>query len=505
MLLHHQFVLAAKSRGHHPAIVDGTLGLRLSYRQALVRALALSRRLQALPPGFVGVMLPNTAGTVVTIVAALLAGRIPVMINYATGAAANCRTAREICRFTTVLTSRAFCDKIGCPHLDGFLYVEDLKEQISAAEGVLALMRAFLPARVLLASVHGGEPDDTALVLFTSGSEKEPKAVELTHRNIWTNCGSLAQAFGLRSDDLILANLPYFHVFGQTGNLWLPVACGITLVTVADPLDFRAICSLIRREGVTLVTGTPTLLWGLLRASRPGDFQSCRILFSGADRCPEPLRNSFRERHGLEICEAYGATETSPAVSANTPRFNRPGSAGRLLGGVQVKIRDIESDAACGPGESGRILVKGDTVMKGYFGDPAATALVLRDGWYDTGDVGYLDEDGFLWLTGRLRRFVKVGGEMVSLVRVEEALDAVLPADAESCVVELPHPFRGSQIVAVTTRSVDETATQEELAKVLPMIALPSRFVVVGELPKAASGKVDFRGATELARAALGA
>lgn len=493
MLLHHRFVLTAKNRGAYPAVIDGTAGLRLSFRQALVRALVMSRKVSSYPAGFIGIMLPNAAGTNLAVIGSLLAGRVPVMINYAAGAPDACRTAQEICGFGTILTSRALCERIGCPHLDGFVYLEDLRDEVSWRDVLLATLTSMLPARALLRRVGGGDPDDTAVVLFTSGSENEPKAVQLTHRNLLSNCRAIIEAYGLHRDDVAFANLPYFHVFGQNGGLWLPIVGEMTSVTLADPLDFRRMCGLIRRERITLMGGTPTIHWGLLRAAKAGDLESLRVPLSAADRCPEALRRAYLEKHGLVLYEAYGATETSPAVTANTPRSNRPGSVGRPVDGMEVEIADLDSGAPRSTGEEGRIRVRGDGVMKGYFGDPDGTARVLRDGWYDTGDVGYLDEAGFLWLTGRLRRFVKVGGVKVSLARVEEVLDSVLPEGTECCAVALPHDVWGSEIVAVTTSPVDERAIREAMFPLLPSIAVPTRFMVVSQLPKAPTGKTDFR------------
>jgi acyl-[acyl-carrier-protein]-phospholipid O-acyltransferase/long-chain-fatty-acid--[acyl-carrier-protein] ligase len=352
----------------------------------------------------------------------------------------------------------------------------------------------------LLRSIHQGDEDDTLLILFTTGSEKDPKAVQLTHRNISANIESLIKAYDLRRDDIFLANLPYFHVFGQTANLWVPLCLGMTLVTYANPLDFKTICDIVREEKTTLMTGTPTFFWGYLRNSKDGDFDSVRIMLVGADKCPEALRAGFLKKHRKTLLEAYGTTETSPGITVNTLSHNRPGSVGRPLDGVLVRIEHYDTGEACAVGEIGKILVKGDNVMKGYFDDFEQTTLSIRHGWYDTGDMGYMDEDGYFWHVGRLKRFLKVGGEMVSLIKVEDVLERLLPPDLECCVVEIPDPLRGARIVAAVTQQVDEKALLKEMAEQLPKIALPSRFVVIPEMPKHGSGKIDFRTITEMAR-----
>jgi acyl-[acyl-carrier-protein]-phospholipid O-acyltransferase/long-chain-fatty-acid--[acyl-carrier-protein] ligase len=429
-----------------------------------------------------------------------MSGRIPVMINYSTGAAANCEFAQKKCAFTTIITSKALCEKINCPYVPGMVYLEDVMASVSAVDKVKAALKAKLPVETLLKTIHGGEENDTLLILFTSGSEKEPKAVQLTHRNITSNYESLIQAFMFSANDIFLANLPYFHVFGQTANLWVPLAVGMTIVTYANPLDFKTICTIVREEKVTLMAGTPTFFWGYVRNSQAGDFASARILLTGADKCTDALREAFLARHGKVLLEAYGTTETSPAITVNTLEHNKPGSVGRPINGVQVRVENYETGEACRTGEIGKILVKGPNVMKGYFDDFEQTSLSIRHGWYDTGDMGYMDSDGYLWHVGRLKRFLKIGGEMVSLIRVEDVLQKLLPAEVECCVVEVPDPIRGARIVAAVTEEVDARALLKKAAAELPSIAVPSKIVVIPELPKSGSGKIDFRAITELVR-----
>ncbi|MEW6654732.1 MAG: AMP-binding protein, partial [Bacteroidota bacterium] len=324
--------------------------------------------------------------------------------------------------------------------------------------------------------------------------------VQLTHKNISSNYHSLVKAYNFTVDDVFLANLPYFHIFGQTANLWVPLIEGMTLVTYANPLDFKNICEIIREEKATLVAGTPTFFWGYLRNSKPGDFESVRILLSGADKCPDALRKGFMEKHGKILLEAYGATETSPAITVNTFENNRPGSVGKPIENVKVRVENYETGDECKAGEIGKILVKGENVMKGYFDDFEQTSLSIRHGWYDTGDMGYLDEDGYLWHVGRLKRFLKIGGEMVSLIRVEDVLEKILPADVECCVVEVPDAIKIAKIVAAVTQPIDDKATLKKMAEQLPSISLPSKFVVLPEMPKTGSGKIDFRAITEKVR-----
>lgn len=500
MILHQQVVRIAKRNEKKIAVIDRTLDRRVTYKKLLIGSLILIKKFRHYDPGFLGIMMPNSAGSVLSILAALMSGRVPVMINYSTGAAANCEYAQKKCAFKTIITSRALCQKINCQHVEGMVYLEDVMQTVSVFDKIRAALKAALPVGRLLKTLHGGDENDTLLILFTSGSEKDPKGVQLSHRNISANFESLDKAFEFTRDDIFLANLPYFHVFGQTANLWVPLLKGMTLVTYANPLDFKAISDIVREEKVTLMAGTPTFFWGYLRNSNPGDFASARIMLSGADKCPEALRAGFLQKHGKTLLEAYGTTETSPGITVNTPTFNRPGSTGRPLAGVQVRVENYESGEGCAIGEIGKILVKGDNVMKGYFDDFEQTSLSIRHGWYDTGDMGFMDADGYLWHVGRLKRFLKIGGEMVSLVKVEDVLEKLLPPDVECCVVEIPDPLRGARIVAAVTQQVDERAILKELAGQLPKIALPSRFVVIAEMAKTGSGKIDFRTITEKAR-----
>lgn len=500
MLLHHRFVEVAKKQGNKLAIIDRTLDRRVTYSKALVGSLILADKFKVYDKGFIGIMLPTGVGCALSMLGAFMSGRVPVMINYSTGAAQNVEFAQKKCDFTTIITARALLEKVKCPVMPGMVFIEDVLKEVSLKEKLGALMKTFLPVPMILKRIAGGDENDTAFILFTSGSEKDPKAVQLTHKNIVSNISSLINAFGLTEQDVFLANLPYFHIFGQTANLWTPLHLGMTIVTYANPLDYKAVVDAIREEKCTLMVGTPIFLWGYLRKSEPGDFKSVRIALSGADKCPDALRKEFFERHKIALLEGYGTTETSPAISVNRPGANKPGSVGKPIHGVSVRLEHYETGDACGVGQIGKILVKGDNVMKGYFDDFEETTLHIRHGWYDTGDMGFMDEDGYLWHVGRLKRFLKIGGEMVSLVKVEDVLDKLLPKDVSCCVVEVPDQLKGAKIVAAVTQKLDEKTILRSMSEQLPNIALPKQFVVIEELPKMATGKIDFRKITDMVR-----
>lgn len=498
MLLHQKFIINAKKYGEKLAFIDRTTNKKISYSKALLASLILAKRFEKLESGFIGVMLPTSAGCALSILGLLMSGRTPVMINYSTGASDNAKFAQKKCNFKTIITSKGLLEKINCPFVNGMIFLEDIMESLTMMEKLKAAIKSKLPVFMLLNAVHKGNEEDNAVILFTSGSEKTPKAVQLTHKNIASNIESFQKCFELKDTFVMLSNLPFFHVFGLTVNLWTPVVLGMTMVTYANPLEYKTIVNIIKEEKPTMMVGTPSFLSGYLRASSSGDFASLKIVVSGADKCPDQLRAAYLEKHGITLLEGYGATETSPVVSVNTFEANKPGSIGKPIPGVEVKIENYETGEECEPMEVGRILVKGDNVMKGYLDDFEETSMRIRRGWYDTGDMGYLDEDGFLWHCGRLRRFVKIGGEMVSLVKVENVLEKYLPEDVSCCVVEVPDALKGAKIVAVISKPVDEKKILRSLAEELPNIALPKQFVVFEELPKMGSGKIDFRTVTDM-------
>ncbi len=498
MLLHQQFVRMAKKNAGKLAIKDKSTGKSVTYSRALIGALILRSKFRKYDPGFIGIMIPTSAGCALASVAALMSGRIPVMINYSTGAESNARYAQKKCKFKTIITSKALLQKINCPLIEGMVLIEDLMESVTTGEKLKAALKTKMPVGMILNTIHKGDEQDTAVILFTSGSEKDPKAVQLSHRNIASNIKSFGEYEKLRGDDILLANLVFYHVFGLTVNLWVPFYYGMTMITYANPLDFQTISKIARDEKPTIMVGTPSFYWGYLQKSEPGDFKSLRIMVAGADKCPDALREGYMKKHGATLMEGYGATETSPVISANSLEFNRPGSTGKVIPGVTVRIENFETGEECKTGEVGKILVKGDCVMKGYYDDPQLTAEVLVDGWYNTGDMGFLDEDGYLWHAGRFKRFAKVGGEMVSLVKVENVLEKHLPEGVQCCVVEVQEEKKGSTIVATVSQEVNKTHILRGMMNDLPAIYLPREFIVIENLPMMSSGKIDFRTVTRM-------
>ncbi|MEX0964080.1 MAG: AMP-binding protein [Pseudohongiellaceae bacterium] len=500
-MLQYRFIDSATRHPDKIAFIDRSIGRNISYSDALLASLILARRFRKLERGRIGIMLPTSSAGGLAIIGALMTGRTPVMINYSTGARMNCLYAQQQCDFRVIVTTRTLLDKTGCEQLPGMIFIEDILGALGPIEKAIALLKSRLPRSLLKRIAGKSNLDSAAVILFTSGSEKEPKVVQLTQRNILSNIDSFSELMDIHEMDNLLAVLPYFHVFGLTINLWTPLCLGMTSITYANPLEFKTVAKIIRENKPELLVGTPLFLEGYVKQSAPGDFASIKLAVSGADKCPQHLRTLFREKHGIEIFEGYGTTETSPVISANPRDRNRPGSIGVPIPGTEVKIQHLDSGADCAIGEVGKILVRGDGVMQGYLNDVEETSLRLKSGWYDTGDLGYLDEDGFIWHKGRLKRFVKIGGEMVSLVMVEEAMNELTPLEIECCVVELPDAKRGSKIVAVTNAEVDQQELSKRLARKIPNLALPRKYVLIAEFPRMGSGKTDFRTLTELVRA----
>jgi acyl-[acyl-carrier-protein]-phospholipid O-acyltransferase/long-chain-fatty-acid--[acyl-carrier-protein] ligase len=488
----------AKMNAKKIAIKDKTTKSVVPYGRALIGALILSKKFNKYDEGYIGIMIPTSAGCALATVGALMSGRVPVMINYSTGAENNARYAQKKCGFSTIITSKALLEKIECPLIEGMVLIEDIMKSVSTGDKLKAALRSKLPVSMILNGIHKGHEDDNVAILFTSGSEKDPKAVQLTHKNLASNIKNFGDYVHITGDDILLANLVFFHIFGLTVNLWVSFYHGMTMITYANPTEFQTISDIAREEKPTIMVGTPSFFWGYLQKSEPGDFQSLRLMVAGADKCPDALREGYHKKHGVTLLEGYGATETSPVISVNSHEFNRPGSIGKVIPGVEVRIEHLESGEACKVGEVGKILVKGDLVMKGYLGDPELTAEAIVDGWYNTGDMGFIDADGYLWHSGRFKRFVKIGGEMVSLVRVENVMEQHLPEDVKCCVVEIPDEIKGATIVAAVTKDINKVAILRKMGKELPNIALPRQFFVIEELPMMGTGKIDFRSVTEL-------
>ncbi len=515
--LHRAFVSVARRRPLRVAMSDAKTP-RLRFGAALARTIYLARRLRPVWEGqeMVGILLPPSAGGALVNLAALLMGKVPVNLNYTASDELLESCARQ-CGITTVVTSQALLDRLKLRVPGRTVLLEELAARPRTGEKLAALLLRHLAPVGLLERALGrkrrGSLDDLATVIFSSGSTGDPKGVMLTHYNIGSNVEQTGQVFMLGGKDRILGILPFFHSFGFTGTLALPASLGIGVVYHPSPLDARAIGALVRGRGVTFLAATPTFLQAYIRRCSPEDFGSLRAVMVGAEKLPERIAVAFEDRFGIRPYEAYGCTECSPAVTVNRPDFRaagfrqvgaKRGTIGHPLPGISVKIVDPATFEPLPLGTAGLMLVRGPNVMKGYLGRPEQTAEVLRDGWYVTGDIATLDEDGFLVVTDRLSRFSKIGGEMVPHVRVEEKLHELAGAtDQCFAVTGVPDERKGERLVVLTTLPEEKLSA---VLEALPKAALPNlwtpradRFFRVEALPLLGSGKLDLRKVRELA------
>ncbi|KAF5048194.1 Bifunctional protein Aas [anaerobic digester metagenome] len=499
--LHQRFIQSAKRFPKRIAVYDKATMTDYTYSKMLIASFILKEYIGKLKSRYIGILLPTGVGAMLTILGTMMKGKIPVMINYATGAIENCRYAREKCQFKTIITSRKLLEKLNVQPIDHMIFVEDILAGVGLVDKLKAAALSMLPFPVLKDMVHHGDISEISVILFTSGSEKEPRAVQLSHRNILHNVNAFPTMIDINENDVFASILPMFHVFGLTVDFWLPALIGASMVTYPNPLDYKTVCQYVRDYKVTFIAATPAFFYGYLQKSEPGDFASVKIAIAGADKLPDKVYEGFQKKHGITLLEGYGTTETSPVIATTYPGSHKVGSIGRPIPNTQVRIIDIQTDKILGPNQEGKILVKGDLVMEGYLHDLEETSLRIRNGWYDTGDIGMMDEDGFMYHRGRLKRFVKVGGEMVSLVKVEDILSQHLPEDVICCVVDVPNPTKGADVVAaVANGDFDIHKVMKQLKKELPSIAIPKQFYVIDDIPMMASGKVNFRAVEKICR-----
>jgi acyl-[acyl-carrier-protein]-phospholipid O-acyltransferase / long-chain-fatty-acid--[acyl-carrier-protein] ligase len=503
----------------HPlrfAMADGQTP-KVSFFSALAKTLFLARRLRKTWQGqeMVGVLLPPSVGGALVNFAAMLMGKVPVNLNYTVSNETLASCARQ-CNLKTVITVRVFLEKVRVQPPGEVIFLEDIAGNPRFMERLSAMLAALLPARMIEKFAGAERPtrlEDTATVIFSSGSTGEPKGVVLTHYNIASNVDQLSQVFFLQPDDRVVGILPFFHSFGFTATLCLPAVTGIGVVFHPNPLDSRAIGALVNKYAVTMLLATPTFLNAYTRRVEPEQFGSLRFVMAGAEKLPERIALAFEDRFGIRPMEGYGCTECSPAVTVNISDFRaasfrqvgaKRGSIGHPLPGMTVKIVDPETQEKLGVKQPGLLLVRGPNVMQGYLNQPEKTAAVLQDGWYNTGDIAMLDEDGFLRVTDRLSRFSKIGGEMVPHIKIEELLQELAHAAEQVFVVTaVPDERKGERLMVLHTLSEDRLQpVLEQFAKTdLPALWRPraDQFVHVEKLPYLGTGKLDLRKARELA------
>ncbi len=527
------FVHTARLHPRQFFMADGKTP-RVSFASALSKTIYVARRLQGKvgEQPMVGLLLPPSVGGALANYALMLMGRVPVNLNYTASNEGLASCARQ-CGIDVVITSKAFLERFPNMAIPGrTLLLEEALASPRTSEKLAALALAWLiPAGLLkrtlganhvkpIAGFAAGKGraarmDQLATIIFSSGSTGDPKGVMLTHFNVASNISQVMQVFMLDGRDKILGILPFFHSFGFTAGLWLPAVHGVGVVFHVNPLDAQTVGALIEKYRVTLLVATPTFLQAYMRRCTPESFGSLQYVLAGAEKLPERVSLAFEDQFGIRPLEGYGCTECSPIVSVNGKDFRAPGfrqvaarrgKIGHPLPGVCVRIVDIDTGQPVAPGTTGMLLVKGPNVMRGYLGKPEKTAEVLHDGWYTTGDVAMMEEDGFLTITDRLSRFSKIGGEMVPHIRIEEKLQELADAAEQVfAVTAVPDEKKGERIVVIHTLPEAKLAPVLEKFAQCDLPALwkpkPGQFVHVDAIPVLGTGKMDLRGIKALAAA----
>ncbi len=508
----------------HDGADDSTLG----FDRILGAALVFSKYIrEATDNPRVGIVLPPGKAGLIANLAVLFAGKVPVNINFTAGHEA-IRSAMRQAKLDRYITADPFVRKVASfpwPPTRDLIFIERVLPTLKKKIIAWTILGKILPAASLAALFGIGrrKGDDEAILLFTSGSSGEPKGVPLSHRNVLANVCQFGTRLGLPENSAMLGCLPLFHSFGCTVTLWFPVIEGIDLVTYPNPLETKRLGELVAQHGVNLLLATPTFLRGYMKRVEPEQLRSVRLLVTGAEKLPGNLAEAFAQRFGIFPQEGYGLTETSPATNVNLPDpeaesgaivipASRPGSVGQLLPGLAVRMTDPATEKIVPPDQQGVIWLKGANIFPGYLNNPKKSEEVLtKDGWFRTGDVGRMDDDGFLFIEGRISRFSKIAGEMVPHETVEAAINKALGLDSEAerriAIVGIPDEQKGEAIILLST--IAGPALEQECIDLryklmdagLPSLWCPKAIVPVQEIPVLASGKLDLKGCEDLARA----
>jgi acyl-[acyl-carrier-protein]-phospholipid O-acyltransferase/long-chain-fatty-acid--[acyl-carrier-protein] ligase len=516
-LLHRSFAKQARRHPFKMAMADGRIP-KLNYLKALAGSFAFARALRRVlnDKAMVGLLLPPSVGGALTNIAVLFMGKVPVNLNY-TASPEALDSAAQQCDLSHVITSREFLEKARVEAPVEAIFLEDVKDAITPWDRAVAMAWACLcPLRIVerfLGAQGGRSHDDLATVIFSSGSEGDPKGVMLTHGNIATQVEGTMQVFPHSGKDGIMGMLPFFHSMGFMATIWLPLLSNMKVVYHPSPLEAGAIGESIYKHNITFLIATSTLLQNFIRRCIPMHMSSLHYVMCGAEKLSPQVRDAFLEKFGIEPIEGYGTTECAPVVAMNIPNLRRrgffqrgtkQGTVGHPIPGVTVSTLDADTGDPLTQGEEGLMIVRGPNVMKGYLGQPEKTATVLQDGWYHTGDMAAIDEDGFITITGRLSRFSKIAGEMVPHGKVEEALHEVIGLTEQSLVVVgLPDEKKGERLVVLHTLNDDQLAQLKEALKQtgLPNLWLPNAkaFHKIEAIPVLGTGKMDLRTVKEMA------
>src|SRR5216110_1286259 len=512
-------VRGLKRRRFATAVIDGTDDSRLSRAKLLGAAAALSRYLRKeFSDERIAIVLPASKGSMLANLAVTLADKVPVDLNFTVGRAANescCRRAG----LRVAISATQFMERLkDFPWPERVLKLDELMPQLKRQIVFWWIVSVLVPARLLLRLLKipkkGGHAE--AVLLFTSGTTGEPKGVVISHRNVVGNVSQFRQLLDATKHDAILASLPFFHTFGSTVTLWYPLIEGVRIVSYPNPLEAAKNAALIERYKLTLLLATPTFLRGYLRKADPDDLRSLRLVITGAEKLPLDLAKNFEQRFNQKVFEGYGLTETSPVVSVNLPEpqptkpgeqvqpSSRLGSVGKMAPGIAAEIREPENDRKLSLHETGMVWFRGANIFEGYLHDEKRTADVLQDGWFETGDIGRFDEDGFLYIEGRLSRFSKIGGEMVPHEAVEQKIVELLGFSGKDerlvAIVGVQDETKGEALILLAAVDLDLAELRKKLQEAgVPNLWIPKHVHRVEAIPVLASGKLDLKKCQALA------
>ena len=506
-LLHGNFIRTAKRRWRSFCMAD-TTGAELSFGKTLIGSMLLSGRLRkrCATEYMVGIMLPASVAGAIANIAILLAGKVPVNLNFTMGHEALAGSIQQ-CGIKTILTSRTFLSKANLAEMPEMAFLEEIRKTFTLREKLQAALAAYLlPWRILQHYYKNKQrPHDLATVIFSSGSTGIPKGVMLSHHSILSNIESVRQVIQFIPKDKIMGVLPFFHSFGFSMSLWLPLIAGFGAVYHPNPLDAKTVGETVHKYKATLLISTPTFYAGYIKRCTREQFASLRYSIAGAEKLREQIAREFKDKYGLDLLEGYGCTELGPVVSVNVPDVlngnqrqigHKPGTVGHPIPGVLVKVIDPATELPVPGGREGMLLVKGPNRMLGYLEQPELTAQFMRDDWYVTGDIASIDEDGFIRITDRVSRFSKIGGEMVPHMKIEEVINGILGNPA-SVVTSVPDEHKGEKLVAfysqngITADELWEKLNRSEL----PKLWIPKRenLFSLESIPVLGSGKVDLK------------
>jgi len=511
-------VRGLKRRPFAIAVVDGLDHSVLSRSKLLGAAAALSCYLRKeVPDERIAIVLPASKGSVVANLAVTLAGKIPVDLNFTAGRAAN-ESCCKHADLRVAISATQFIDRLkDFPWPERVLKLNEMMPPMKWRILFWWITSILVPTQLLLRLLQipkeGGPAE--AILLFTSGSTGDPKGVVLSHRNIVGNVSQFRELLDAKKDDAILASLPFFHTFGSTVTLWYPLIEGVRIVTYPNPLEAAKNAALIERYKLTLLLATPTFLRAYLRKVEPHQLRSLRLVITGAEKLPLDLAKSFEERFDQKVFEGYGLTETAPVVSVNLPEprptkpgeqvqpSSRLGSVGKMAPGIAAEIREPETNRKISLHDSGMLWLRGPNIFEGYLHEPERTGDVLRDGWFKTGDIGRFDEDGFLYIEGRLSRFSKIGGEMVPHEAIEHKIVDLLGFSGRDertiAIVGVQDETKGEALVLLAAADVDLTQLRTKLHEAgVPNLWIPKKIQSVESIPVLASGKLDLKKCKEL-------